>query len=446
MKAYYGSRISPNMTETPEGFLICHNVPIARTGWQEYLGREIGLNDKADDVIQVYRSPEQVFAPATMASFEGKSTTDEHPSNDVRPDNYASLEKGQVTNVRQGSGENSDLLIADLIIKDSVLISEIENGVKREVSCGYECTYEPLEDGKYQQISIRGNHVAVVKNGRAGDRVAIKDQKPKQVERSKRMPNLDPKSLWAKMLSAFAKDAEPEELAEAAKMGPKEETVKDNLPPVTPGGTEPPKKTGDEPPAPASAENPAIAALSKQIEALTGIVNQLVESDKAVHAKLDAQNQKPEGLDALEIELEQSKPGENAVNEEESVTIPPEQITDADPGPVAPNEERPDNPVPGADRNTILTAIKAIKPHIAEIKDPAERKKVSDALAKTFRDQIAGAATARKGNGYADIQKALQDNAKKNTQDKAATKTDDTDLGKEWAKKHNPHYKNKEGK
>lgn len=39
MKAYYGDRISPHMTESPEGYLICHDVPIARTGPQEYLAK-----------------------------------------------------------------------------------------------------------------------------------------------------------------------------------------------------------------------------------------------------------------------------------------------------------------------------------------------------------------------------------------------------------------------
>ena len=73
MLAYYGYTISPNQLETGEGFLICRNVPIARTGTQEYLGREIGL-DGADSerLVTVYRSPEEVFSDAALASFEGK--------------------------------------------------------------------------------------------------------------------------------------------------------------------------------------------------------------------------------------------------------------------------------------------------------------------------------------------------------------------------------------
>ena len=40
---YYGSKLSEHMTKTPDGFLICHSVPIGRLGVQEYLGQEIGM-------------------------------------------------------------------------------------------------------------------------------------------------------------------------------------------------------------------------------------------------------------------------------------------------------------------------------------------------------------------------------------------------------------------
>lgn len=43
MIQYYGYTISPNQIETGEGFLICRNVPISRTGDQEYMGWEIGI-------------------------------------------------------------------------------------------------------------------------------------------------------------------------------------------------------------------------------------------------------------------------------------------------------------------------------------------------------------------------------------------------------------------
>ena len=53
--------------ETPEGFLICHSVPIARVGAQEYLPRELGLS--GSEPITVLRAEEDVFSPGTIASL-----------------------------------------------------------------------------------------------------------------------------------------------------------------------------------------------------------------------------------------------------------------------------------------------------------------------------------------------------------------------------------------
>lgn len=53
MIAYYGSKISEHMTKTPEGFLICHDVPIARIGQQEYFAGELGLDGDPDRLVQV---------------------------------------------------------------------------------------------------------------------------------------------------------------------------------------------------------------------------------------------------------------------------------------------------------------------------------------------------------------------------------------------------------
>ena len=41
MLAYYGTKISPPMTDTPEGYLICHDVAIARTGDMVYRASEL---------------------------------------------------------------------------------------------------------------------------------------------------------------------------------------------------------------------------------------------------------------------------------------------------------------------------------------------------------------------------------------------------------------------
>ena len=169
MIAYYGSTISKHMTQTPEGFLICRDVPIARIGTQDYLARELGLDGEPDRPVTVERRPEDVFDPAAIASFEGKDVTYTHPPEMLAPENQSSYSKGHAENVRR----EGDFLVADLHLKDPTLISEVRNGILREVSCGYLCDYTPSGAG-YRQTNIRGNHIAIVPRGRAGHDVAIK--------------------------------------------------------------------------------------------------------------------------------------------------------------------------------------------------------------------------------------------------------------------------------
>ena len=202
---YYGTRLSENISKRePEGYLLCLNVPVARTGTQEYLPAELGL--PGTGIVPVLRTEAEVFSPETIASFEGMPVTNDHPPEGVDVSNIRALQKGHAHNVRRGSGEESDLLLADLIITDPALITAILEEGKREISCGY--TYELCEeDGQYIQRKIRGNHVAVVDAGRAGSRVSIKDAK---YERR----NTTMKKSLSKVLARMAKDGDIETVAE----------------------------------------------------------------------------------------------------------------------------------------------------------------------------------------------------------------------------------------
>jgi len=215
MITYYGSKISPNQLETGEGFLICRNVPIARTGAQKYRASELGLDGDPNRIVEVMRDESEVFAPATMASFEGKPVTNNHPTEQVTPDNARYYGRGHVQNVRRGTGKQSDLLIGDLYIIDGELITAVKRKrkPKREISCGYDCEYAEDENGVLHQTNIRGNHVAVVDSGRAGSRVAIVDNSidtPTEAERTNgRMKN---KHSILKLFGLAAKNASDEEL------------------------------------------------------------------------------------------------------------------------------------------------------------------------------------------------------------------------------------------
>jgi hypothetical protein len=174
------SELGPQRHTTPEGFLICTGVPIARTGEYEYYaseGMSPGIEPDASGRIISRREPEQVFAPAALASFEGKPVTLGHPDVDeVTPDDWRQYAVGHVTNVRRGEGDDADKVIADLIISDAAAIDAINGGL-REVSCGYDVTVEQVEPGVERQTHIRGNHVALVPAGRAGSECAIRDSK-----------------------------------------------------------------------------------------------------------------------------------------------------------------------------------------------------------------------------------------------------------------------------
>jgi hypothetical protein len=189
---YYGTRLSENISRRePEGYLLCLNVPVARTGTQDYLPEELGLSGNGPPgMIPVLRPESEVFSPETIASFEAMPVTNDHPPDGVDISNIRALQKGHAHNVRRGTGEESDLLLADLIITDPTLIDLILEG-KREISCGY--TYELCEEnGQFIQRKIRGNHVAVVDAGRAGPRVCIKDEQPSESPIQRKAAMLQP--------------------------------------------------------------------------------------------------------------------------------------------------------------------------------------------------------------------------------------------------------------
>ncbi|EFL9897422.1 DUF2213 domain-containing protein [Escherichia coli] len=200
MKYFFYTRLGETRYQLADGSLLCKDVPIGRTGKQLYGADDLPKlkPDKFGEIV-VTRSPEQVFHPATLASFEGMSITILHPEDEngnvrlVNPENWKELAVGHLQNVRRGTGDQSDLMLADLIVKDENAIQLIEDGL-REVSCGYDAEYEQTEPGKAEQVDITGNHVALVPKGRAGNRCAIGDRDTMANQK---------KSWWTRMRTAI---------------------------------------------------------------------------------------------------------------------------------------------------------------------------------------------------------------------------------------------------
>ena len=323
--AYYGSRISPHMTKTPEGYLICYDVPINRIGVQEYMGDELGMQDSGKP-YKVLREPEEVFSPAALASFEGKAITDGHPPESVTPDNIQFYGKGHAQNIRKGAGQNAGTSVADLFITDPQLIREIQDG-KREISCGYTYDLIPLKNGMFEQRSIRGNHIAVVDEGRAGHRVAIKDEKPKLTERGKTMAEKKG-SFLGRLLKLAANDEsmEPEDLEKLSKL--KDPEAEDELPEKEEVKPEPEVKPE------AKDESPAMEALLQKVLEAIGDLKAMCapkdsedELEDLIHPEHEAQETPAE-------EAEESATGkedewdESPEEQEPSVTVPAEEISE----------------------------------------------------------------------------------------------------------------------
>lgn len=367
MLVYYGYTVSPNQVETGEGFLICRNVPIARTGSQKYLGREINLSgSEADRIVTVHRSEEEVFSEAAMASFEGKPVTNGHPPDLIGPDDVEIYEKGHAQNVRRGTEEWRDYLLADLHIHNRELIDAIQGG-KREISCGYECEYTVNEDGTYSQKNIRGNHVAVVDRGRAGKRAAILDSDTikKQAGNRPERKEMKKRGLFFKLFGQAVKDKSPEEIEQMAMDAAEafEEAEGD------PKEAKEEKETKDKE--------------TKDEAVIDGIVDKVM----ARLAAKEAEKEKDTAKDSLDSAIEKLTADGAPVDGQASRVISAEET-----------EKK------GAmDRALALGILKAMRPTVAAIKDEAQRKAVSDALinlvtAKDERDDIAAILQASQRN------------------------------------------------
>ncbi|MFW6573407.1 hypothetical protein BAX55_15885 [Acinetobacter baumannii] len=159
---------------TPEGYLLCRDVPIARIGTLMYADGEVPVTADNTGLIIIYRGEDVLFHPITIASAEGKPVTDDHPADWVTPDNWKELSKGFVKDVRRGEGGDSDYLVADILVTDKATIQKVLDG-KVEISLGYDADYTETSKGKGLQSNIRVNHIALVEKGRCGSRCSIGD-------------------------------------------------------------------------------------------------------------------------------------------------------------------------------------------------------------------------------------------------------------------------------
>jgi hypothetical protein len=154
---------------TPEGYLRAW-ATIARTGVQMYSNAD-------GSVRREYRPEEEVSSPESLASFAGKAITLEHPPVLLDSANTKDYQIGfSGTEVVYDNG----FVRAVMTITDQDAIEKIMKGDAKEVSAGYRVEFDPTpgvastgENYDGIQRMIDGNHIAVVRRGRAGPQVKL---------------------------------------------------------------------------------------------------------------------------------------------------------------------------------------------------------------------------------------------------------------------------------
>jgi len=152
------------MTMTDEGYLT-GQARVARVGIQSYQDGEGGVRRE-------FRPVGEVFSADAISSFKNMPVTMGHPQEGlVTADNAKRLSVGHVGENIRPDGE---WLVMPITITDAETIEQIANGVV-ELSGGYMADLDELA-GEYDgevydavQRNIRGNHVAVVQQARAGE-------------------------------------------------------------------------------------------------------------------------------------------------------------------------------------------------------------------------------------------------------------------------------------
>lgn len=152
--------------------------PLSRVGVFPYLGRDIpGAPDPAA-IYYVLRPEEELADPECINSFKLLPWVDEHTL--LGGDHTPAEQKGVHGVIGEDVYYRDGELRGNIKAFSSTLDTLLANG-KRELSCGYRCKYEyapGVHGGKpyqYVQRKIRGNHLALVNEGRMGPEVCVMD-------------------------------------------------------------------------------------------------------------------------------------------------------------------------------------------------------------------------------------------------------------------------------
>jgi hypothetical protein len=157
--------------------------PLSKVGVFPYLGKTIDESLEPEKIYNVYRPADELSNEETLKSFRLLPWIDDHVMLGASEEGLTPAEKKGVQGVIGEEIEfDGEYLKGNIKVFSEKLMNLIKSG-KKELSIGYRCLYD-LVPGVYNgqpydaiQREIRGNHVALVEEGRAGPDVAVLDGK-----------------------------------------------------------------------------------------------------------------------------------------------------------------------------------------------------------------------------------------------------------------------------
>lgn len=155
----------PRAYFTPEGFL--KDKPILTScGIFEYTNPD-------GTIRRELRLPEDVFSPESLKSYKGKPVVISHDAGLIDKDNVAKNQIGTILSEGERSGDN---VVADIIIHDT---DAMKSAGLKELSLGYNLDLDETpgvwNGQRYdaRQLNIRINHLALVREARAGEQARL---------------------------------------------------------------------------------------------------------------------------------------------------------------------------------------------------------------------------------------------------------------------------------
>lgn len=164
------------------GWFEVKNNPISKVGVFPYLGSTIDSSGEfgltPDELYNVFRPEAELNNPDTIDSFKLVPWIDDHEF--LGDTGTPAEEKGVHGVVGEDVKFDKGILTGNIKVFSERLKNEIETG-KQELSLGYRCKYEKQSGNfggdryDFVQTDIRGNHLALVDQGRMGSDVKVQD-------------------------------------------------------------------------------------------------------------------------------------------------------------------------------------------------------------------------------------------------------------------------------